>query len=138
MFVRWQKRESKRTKYRRRSKPPGATWSVVLAESVRVNGKPRQKHIAYLGSFNESILTPGRICVRGQFWKRIRARLDNLKIPPGTRRRIEAAIAKKVRPLSRAQQAKCDRGFKAWVAGLQALAPSLRRRRRKITSRKET
>src|SRR5580704_5731035 len=39
MFVRWQKYRNK----------PATT--AILVEGVRVDGKPRQRHLAYLGSF---------------------------------------------------------------------------------------
>jgi hypothetical protein len=43
MFVRWQSRNIS-NRWRR-----GISWAAVLVESKRVNGKPRQEHVAYLG-----------------------------------------------------------------------------------------
>jgi len=44
MFVRWQSRGN------RNSKHYGESWSAILVKSKRINGKPQQQHIAYLGS----------------------------------------------------------------------------------------
>jgi hypothetical protein len=69
---------------------------AVLAETKRVNGKPQQRHIAYLGSISDSAMeiAPQRY----HFWDRISARLDALgnQITPTDREKVEAAIAEKV------------------------------------------
>ena len=51
MYVRWQRRdERRRTTIRFVYMVPTADEYAVLVESVRVNGEPRQRHVAYLGS----------------------------------------------------------------------------------------
>ena len=121
MFVRWQSR--KRTK---RSPAFGSfwgedgkryydtTWTAVLVEGRRVNGKPRQKHIAYLGSFPESALSiPHQ---RGYFWNHIREKLDRLgdRITADQRANIEGKIAERVPPLTAAEKRRCGESVKKY------------------------
>ena len=95
MFIRWQSRE--------RQKPefgpdgiPDVGWTVVLAESCRVDGKPRQRHIAYLASITESAIKidPQRC----YFWDRVTRALNRLgnQVSDDDRAKIEEAIALKV------------------------------------------
>jgi hypothetical protein len=128
MYIRWQKRTSKAKK--KWLHPDAARWSAVVVESVRIDGKPKQKHVAYLGSFDEVALEPDRVCWRDQFWIKITKRLDQLGnvIPPEDRQRIEAAIAEKIPPVTPDQHAECVRGREAWIEGLKAMAPFLRRK----------
>ena len=50
MFVRWQSRvRAERNDWALRE-VGDITWNAILVESVRVDGKPRQNHVAYLGS----------------------------------------------------------------------------------------
>jgi hypothetical protein len=131
MFLRWQMRPSKATKYGKRwLADRGTIWSAVLVESVRVNGRPRQRHVAYLGTITESGIS--KVCVRGWYWDRLTQRLDGLsnRILPEDRQRIEAAFAKRVPPITKEQHDECERGFKAWRDGLRAFAASRPRRRR--------
>lgn len=76
-------------------------WTAQLVQSVRINGKPRQHHIAQLGGITESAMQI--IAQRCYFWDHIDARLDGLgnQITPADRKKIETAIAEKVtRPTS--------------------------------------
>jgi hypothetical protein len=68
MFVRWQGRE--RWCYRSTfGGTDDVNWSAILAESVRVDGKPRQRHVAYLGGITESAM---RIMhQRRYFWDKV-------------------------------------------------------------------
>jgi len=95
MYVRWQSR-------RRRTSAYGPWeegdihWRAILVENTRADGKPRQKHIAYLVGFTESRI---KIAVqRCYLWDAVSARLDDLgnRITAADRERIEAAIAEKV------------------------------------------
>jgi hypothetical protein len=95
MFIRWQ---------RRRSSAP-ASWrreavhlSAILAQSVRVEGKPVQRHIAYLAGIGDEIEQLGDIILRCRFWEQVTRKLDGLgkRVSPEDRRRIETAIAKRV------------------------------------------
>jgi hypothetical protein len=90
MFLRW--RSYGHTKQWDRD----VLWSAVLVEAVRVDGKPRQRHIAYLGGILQSKLMDPYACQR--FWKQILERLLPLedRVSPKDREKIFAAIATKV------------------------------------------
>jgi len=97
MYVRWKKRM--RT---RQGVPTGMyALTAVLVEGVRVNGKPRQRFVAYLGTI-WGIVT----AVHGhrlRFWKRVDANLDRLT-EPVDRERTEAKLAEVVpRPTAESQ-----------------------------------
>jgi hypothetical protein len=93
MFVRWKSRI--RECYYSGSLCPGdVTWTAILAGTKRVNGQPRQQHIAYLGSISEG---ENKMLIRRcQFWDRVADRLDNLGNRITNREQIEIAIARKV------------------------------------------
>jgi hypothetical protein len=78
-----------------------------LVESVRVDGKPVQKHIAVLGSTS---IDGGD---RPQFWYEVATELRRLsnRISPQDRKRIVTAISEKVggRLMTKAEQAKFRR-----------------------------
>ena len=48
MFVRWQTRE-RRNRAFGGGKGPDMHWSAILVEGQRIDGKPVQRHVAYLG-----------------------------------------------------------------------------------------
>ena len=55
MYVRWQQYRSRaRNPWQRECNDRRARLKAILVESVRVDGKPRQKHIAFLGSLEVS------------------------------------------------------------------------------------
>jgi hypothetical protein len=76
-------------------------WTAVIVESVRVNGKPRQRHVAWLASITKSLIEVDHR--RRYFWDAVYERLDRLGnlISIDERRHIEAAVALKVPRLSR-------------------------------------
>jgi hypothetical protein len=97
LFIRWQL-------YPRQSSPgctnpgnAGVRWTAVLAQSVRVDGKTRQKRIACLGSYHEHDCDRIPLWYVG-FWRRAAAHLDQLgnRISLNDREKIEAAIARKI------------------------------------------
>ncbi len=106
MFVRWQKR-------RRGSRAFGLArgkdvhWAAVLVESNRVDGKPRQQHIAYLGGITDSGIEIA--AQRAWFWQEVAHQFDRLanRISRDDRRRLEATIAKKVPRLTREEYDEC-------------------------------
>src|SRR5262245_45086465 len=95
MYVRWQKRNLR---------DGGFSLNAVLVENRRVNGKPVQHHVAYLGSINRA---KDDRAMRVYFWDHITKRLDELQIVE--RRKIEAAIAKKVPRLTKREFATWQR-----------------------------
>lgn len=112
MYVRWKKRELRKQvftgKYRwkvvggqrrvvavRRSEPTGDyALSAQLVESRRVDGKPRQKVIKYLGTINESKIT--YVGHRIGFWRTASAAFKALNLPPEQQHAIELALHDRV------------------------------------------
>jgi hypothetical protein len=95
VYKRWIERPPKTPGYY------GTGLSLILAESARVNGKPRQRHIAYLGGI--TALDIENIVYRCHFWDSVSAAFNKLgnEVPPADRKRFEAAIADRVpRPSS--------------------------------------
>jgi hypothetical protein len=94
MYVRWQS-------YKRRAKflegqPRWLLhWRAILVESKRVDGKPRQIHVAYLAGFTRYDLR--RVEGRVRLWERIESCLDELgnRVSADDRKRIVAALARK-------------------------------------------
>jgi hypothetical protein len=95
MFIQWQKRE--RWGWRRwHNNPVDVHWGAVLIEAVRVDGKPRQRHVAYLGSFTERGIES--VHQRCWFWDRVTVRLHSLSnhLTDEDRNRIITELAAKV------------------------------------------
>ena len=85
MFVRWQKRQ----RVKRQWDDRGDTFTAVLVESYRdAEGRPRQRHIAYLGSIREHT-SPGRVL---DFWNHADTTLKRL-VTEGKAVDIEAVTA---------------------------------------------
>jgi hypothetical protein len=144
MFVRWQTYCSQALIPWRCPKTERTRLRAVLVESVRVHGKPRQKHIAFLGSIasDDSIDgTAGKV-----FWGAVTQKLERLgnRVSPEERERILASIAAKVggRPTD-AELEKFERGREQLLQSLRtSLAPYRRaprpaRRRRPLRDRVE-
>jgi len=93
MFVRWKKR--KRFDKRLNRQLPDYLYAV-LVESIRIDGKPRQKTIKYLGSiFSNLVNAPFRM---SRFWVEAEKNLSELDLSPADREKITNDI-KKVVPL---------------------------------------
>jgi hypothetical protein len=88
MHLRWQSRRLKRT-------DGDTSWSPIIVESRRINGKPTQRYVAYLGGYveSESALLARRI----EFWGAVDRRLHQLNLSPDDHKKIEAAITLKIR-----------------------------------------
>src|SRR5262245_60876456 len=88
MYVRWQSRKQVLGKDVRRT--------AIVVESVRVDGTPTQRHIAYLGGIAESAIN--NLASQCRFWTNVKNKLDSLGhcITVENRERIEAAVAKTV------------------------------------------
>ena len=111
MFVRWQKSKRKaRAIGRGRSNTDADThWAAILVESTRVDGKPTQRHIAYLGGITDSgveLETPSQ---RAFFWQGAMQQLNQLaNRVTDDRARIEEALEQKVPRLTRKE-------YDAWI-----------------------
>jgi hypothetical protein len=96
MFLRWQMRKSVASRHR---ESPPVRPVALLVESVRIDGKPRQRHVAYLFSIwhgEEDKLGDRHWQVR--WWVEASDRLDELgdRVKPEDRRKIEKALAQKI------------------------------------------
>jgi hypothetical protein len=87
MFVRWNRRERKG-----RGKPKADALYAVLVESTRVNGKPRQKTIKYLGWLPLDLGSASREVTH--FWITVDRAIEELKLPGTEREKILASLAK--------------------------------------------
>lgn len=108
MFVRWQYPCDRKRSMARHYWEAKAFRYAVLVESARIDGKPRQRHVAYLGDVLH--LNDQDVHYRAWWWHRMTAKLDQLGnvIPPDQRPRIEAVLAKAVAPVTAAEVTKFD------------------------------
>jgi hypothetical protein len=86
---------------------PGTTeqdrhWAASLVEAIWVDGKPTQRHIAYLGGITTSAIAAP--AWQREFWDHVMQVLDGLQLPPADRRKVVTAVAKKVGPPPTARQ----------------------------------
>ena len=97
MLIRWQTYRSKGGLYR------GKTTRIraILSKSIRVNGQSRQRFIAVIGSFVAERLD---VEARHDFWQAAYECLSTY-VPDEDRSRIEAALARRVPPLTAAEEA---------------------------------
>jgi hypothetical protein len=113
MYVRWQQYRSKARNPRQRERnDERARLRAILVESVRVDGKYRQKHIAYLGSVTSDAVAEGK---SQSFWYHVSRRLQQVRLSPKDRQRIAALIAERVSGalMTTAQMKKREREIKA-------------------------
>jgi len=91
MFVRWKKRKLTRAWHKHRG---DIVLCAQLVECRRVDGKPRQKVIKYLGSIHDY----GRDTSGHQlgFWDTADRALGELTLDAAARREVEAALLAKV------------------------------------------
>jgi hypothetical protein len=84
-------------------------WAAIVVESVRIAGKPTQRHIAYLGGITDSAIAI--VHQRCWFWDEATQRLDRVgdRMSSQDRKRIEAAVAQKVPRPTKAQYERCRR-----------------------------
>lgn len=104
MFFRWKKRKQPPTEYRGRRAQSAlqlptseSTYhSALMVESVRVDGKPKQRTVKYLGSIGELQIQSPLASDRSLFWAQVGQHLTELDLPEDQRREIEAKIEAKV------------------------------------------
>jgi hypothetical protein len=111
MYVRWKRRAMRKQVYVGRkwavvkgqrkivhikeSRPTGDyAHSAQLVESHRIDGKPRQKVIKYLGTINESRVA--HVGHRIGFWRTASAAFKALGLPPEQQHTIELALHARV------------------------------------------
>jgi hypothetical protein len=93
MYVRW-KRAKRGQKCAGYKYDWGDRLSAVLVQSERVDGKPRQKYIAHLGSIGEQCTQKGYHPV--EFWRKVQDKLNGLGLPVDEKNRIIERVAETV------------------------------------------
>jgi hypothetical protein len=96
-------------------------YSAALVENRRVDGKPRQKVLAYLGVVPEGGLKRQHWCVG--FWRRVNERLDQHNPSAAERLKIIEVITQRVPLPTQADyeaSAKAQRAYEAVVASIYA------------------
>jgi hypothetical protein len=107
MFIRWQTKQT----------VDGTRSIAIVAESTRVDGKPRPRHIAYLGHIWDHYGVNGRI----RFWEKATAKLDSLNLTAADRRKLEKALVLRIPRPTRRELKAADRAFQEAEAGLKGL-----------------
>ncbi len=81
---------------------------AVLVESHRIDGKPRQQTVAYLGSIREGLVN--FTTRRGYFWRDVTQTLDGLgeRVSRDYRAKIERSIAETVPALTAAERSEAN------------------------------
>jgi hypothetical protein len=115
MYVKWEERLERRG------------TAAVLVESSRVNGKPRQRHIAYLATYTNSLysLEEGEhhdehnVHRRAWFWHHMTQRLAGLALSAEQRNHITTLVAKRLPKPTTAEvtaydQTECAREREWW------------------------
>ena len=99
MYVKWQTKKRSQAWHSR-----GDLLTATLVECHRVDGKPRQKVVSYLGSVRQELIAEHKIH-RLYFWDAVAERLERLgtRIDTATKQKIEAQLAARV-PKPTAQQ----------------------------------
>lgn len=93
MFVRWKKVRRANKRYAGKSTP--VTLHVAyLVKSERIDGKPRQKTIAYLASIKDYQIQYATH--RRYFWQRVKATLQRLTLTEKEVQAIEQALLLRV------------------------------------------
>jgi hypothetical protein len=101
MFIRWHITDPVDPRYKR--------MRALLIESVRVDGKPRQRHLAFLGSVTYQ--DRNDVEERWQFWRNADQALYRLgnRLSPIQRGEVEKALAERIRPLTPSQIEACEK-----------------------------
>ncbi len=132
MFVRWKRRESTYARERSLTSADerGTTLYAVLVESVRVDGKPRQKFICQLAKVCEKDLNHQAFPFH--FWKKATGKLNTLALDESERKKIEQQLAAKIRRPSDAESAEFWQGYDKFygdlIAAWKAFGPHRRAR----------
>ena len=118
MYVRWKIKERSWDV----ALPEGPLDVAYLVESARIDGKPRQKTLAYLGSIRARCRTA--IGPAYAFWQRVEAKLHPLHPSFEQRTSIERQLAERVpRPSEEAYQA-TEREVEAMIRRMRGVVPT--------------
>ena len=95
MYIRWKRCALRRT--------ADVKLKAFLVHSVRVEGRPRQRILGYLGAIR--VRYQQAPAHRQRFWHQVEQRLPALRVDPGTRTVLEASLARVVPRLTPADLA---------------------------------
>jgi len=115
MFVKFSHRSRAYTHRRREGQEPHRTVIVQLVESQRIDGQPRQRIVAHLGTCQEPI---GRDRHRLWFHQRCTEVLDRLDLSADDRGKISAQIAARIPPPTPEEMAEMEREAHAAMSRL--------------------
>ena len=107
MFVRWKRQAltGRSVKYNASLGRSKDKLTAILVESHRVDGRPRQRFVSYLGTIREWTLKDRVYWHLVDFWVSVDKNLDALQIDQVTRQAIETRIAERVpRPTTQDRQ----------------------------------
>jgi hypothetical protein len=106
MYVRWKERQMTRTnRYLGRHRIGARALTGVLVECRRINGSPRQRFVAHLGTIRVSENGMGEVAIGTggkarradivAFWDQVSRKLDAVEVPYD-RDEVEAMVSAKV------------------------------------------
>jgi len=107
MFVRWQ---NSKTVSRRKRQGKVNRCRAILVENARIDGKPKQRYIAFLASYDPDP-SPWNDGPKTGFWRQAKLKLDRLsnRVSPEERLKIETALAARVPRPTPEEQERGDR-----------------------------
>ena len=132
MYVRWQSRKRRSIAYGHgRGRDGDVHWRAILVENVRVDGKPSQRHVAYLGGITESAINLDTPAQRMFFWDKAGEQLDGLgkKLSVKDRKAIENALASKVPRVNNRQRKQVEKQRRAILGSLAVAGLSHRKQK---------
>jgi hypothetical protein len=93
---------------------PDIFWKAFLVETIRIDGKPRHRHIGCIASIKQSQIDADTAHQRCWFWDGVLDRLHQLpdQVKEQDRERIIATIAKMVPTPTRAEYEFCHRSVR--------------------------
>ena len=98
MFVRWKRQAltGRSVKYYASKGRSKDKLTAILVESHRVDGRPRQRFVCYLGTIREWTVLDRVYWHLVDFWISADKKLDDLQIDQDARQKIETKIAERI------------------------------------------
>ena len=131
MYIRWKRRPVGANRGYSGSPQNEQHLDVVLARSERVDGKPRQRVVKYLGTIRESYIDPASITntyvqTRARFaltwfWEKVDRALGELELDDATRELLAANVAARVPRLTQEDRAALESYCRDTAAGIAPL-----------------
>ena len=119
MFVRWKHSRLKRDRHG--SEAGEEILRAVVVEGRRVDGKPRQRVVRYLGTIHESDVSRPRLLSLDRFWRQVDAGLDELGVHDVDRLAMASTISARVPRPDPTDVERTRQGFEARKGGVQSM-----------------